>query len=247
VTTLVSVDGSQPDVEMARRFGLKYVHLPVGYDGINRPQAVRIVKAVELSSGPVFVHCHHGLHRGPAAAALCGIATNGWNPKQAQAWLTEAGTDPKYAGLYATVRRFETPTNEELAEVTQAELPERSEVPGLVEQMIAIDMTWDHLLAIQKARFQPPSTNPDLDPSHEALMLAEGFNEAARQSEAAEKGREFLASLTAAGRDASSLSDTLRTLEQSRSPEAEEHVERAFARVKQDCAACHAVHRDNLP
>lgn len=34
VKTVISVDGAKPDVEMARKHGLKYVHLPIGYDGI---------------------------------------------------------------------------------------------------------------------------------------------------------------------------------------------------------------------
>src|SRR5947208_13492334 len=32
VTTILSVDGARPDVEAARRAGLRYVHLPIGYD-----------------------------------------------------------------------------------------------------------------------------------------------------------------------------------------------------------------------
>src|SRR4051812_33660083 len=38
IRTIVTVDGSMPDVETARKFGLRYVHLPVGYDGIGRHQ-----------------------------------------------------------------------------------------------------------------------------------------------------------------------------------------------------------------
>ena len=32
IDTLVSVDGAVPDVETARRFGLRYIHIPIGYD-----------------------------------------------------------------------------------------------------------------------------------------------------------------------------------------------------------------------
>ena len=34
VKTVLSVDGARPDVARARRFGLRYVHLPIGYDGV---------------------------------------------------------------------------------------------------------------------------------------------------------------------------------------------------------------------
>lgn len=35
VTTIVSVDGTRPEVARAKRFGLRYIHLPIGYDGIS--------------------------------------------------------------------------------------------------------------------------------------------------------------------------------------------------------------------
>ena len=65
VRTIISVDGATPDVETARKLGLRYVHLPIGYDGVPREQAVRLVQAVKTLPGPVYVHCHHGKHRGP--------------------------------------------------------------------------------------------------------------------------------------------------------------------------------------
>lgn len=67
VKTIISVDGSKPDVEAARKHGLHYIHLPFGYDDIPTNRVVELAKAVESQPGPVFVHCHHGLHRGPAA------------------------------------------------------------------------------------------------------------------------------------------------------------------------------------
>src|SRR5262245_60445548 len=46
VKTVLSVDGARPDVERSRRFGLRYAHLPVGYDGITHDQALRLARAV---------------------------------------------------------------------------------------------------------------------------------------------------------------------------------------------------------
>src|SRR3712207_3553770 len=34
VTMIVSVDGARPKVALARKYGLRYVHIPIGYDGI---------------------------------------------------------------------------------------------------------------------------------------------------------------------------------------------------------------------
>jgi protein tyrosine phosphatase (PTP) superfamily phosphohydrolase (DUF442 family) len=98
--TVIRVDGSQPDVDTARRYGLRYFHLPVGYDGIPFYEVIRLVAAVRDLPGPVFVHCHYGEHRGPAGAAVCVVATEGWDQAQARSWLERAGT----AELQGTLR-----------------------------------------------------------------------------------------------------------------------------------------------
>jgi protein tyrosine phosphatase (PTP) superfamily phosphohydrolase (DUF442 family) len=64
IKTIITVDGAKPDVETAKKFGIRYVHLPIGYDGVPTNQAGRMVKAAEALPGPVYIHCHHGLHRG---------------------------------------------------------------------------------------------------------------------------------------------------------------------------------------
>jgi hypothetical protein len=245
VRTVISVDGSIPDVEVARRLGLRYVHLPVGYDGIPREQAIRLVEAVRELPGPVFVHCHHGKHRGPAAAAVSALATEGWDRAQARSWLDRAGTDPRYKGLFATVDQFTPPSVEELGQVEQDELPERAKVSALVESMVEIDHIWDRLQEIQKAGFRTPKDSPDLDPSHEALMLVEQFREAARHEESKAKGEPFVRSLATAARDATSLEAALREFSTSPRSEALETTKASFVRVSQDCTTCHARFRDN--
>lgn len=238
VKTIITVDGSRPDVATAHKFGMRYVHLPIGYDGVPREQGVRIAKALQTLPGPVFVHCHHGQHRGPAAAAVCGIATEGWSRKQAADWLKQAGTSPNYQGLYATVDAFTPPTPEELARAGD-DFPELAEIPDLVERMVAIDTTWDHLKAIRAADFQTPADHPDLDPSHEALLLAEHFRESLRLPEVANGDPDFLQALQAAEHDATALEASLRKLGDDHRP-----AERAFQTLARQCNACHARYRN---
>src|SRR5690349_7708804 len=38
IKTILTVDGAQPDVETAKRHGMRYVHLPIGYDGVDREE-----------------------------------------------------------------------------------------------------------------------------------------------------------------------------------------------------------------
>jgi protein tyrosine phosphatase (PTP) superfamily phosphohydrolase (DUF442 family) len=245
VRTVISVDGSQPDVDAARRHGLRYVHLPVGYDGIPRDQAIRIVAAIRDLPGPIFVHCHHGKHRGPAAVAVCVLATEGWDKAQARSWLERAGTDPKYKGLFATVEGFKIPSVGEVEGVTNDQLPERAEVPALVETMVEVDQIWDRLKAIEKAGFRTPKDSPDLDPPHEVLMLSEHFREAWRHDEVKAKGESFARLLATAERDATSLEAALREFSSNPGPADLEKTRASFARVSQDCTTCHARFRDN--
>lgn len=244
IRTIVSVDGSRPDVEAARRLGLRYVHLPVGYEGIPRERAVRLVKAMHEFPGPVFVHCHHGQHRGPAAAAICATAVEGWDRQTARSWLEQAGTDPKYKGLFAAVDGFVPPTAEELAEVEPGDLPERAEVPALVEVMVEVDATWDRLKAARKAGFRATSDHPDLDPPHEAAMLAEHFREANRREDAKTGGGEFSRRMADAEQAAAGLEAAIRTFRDEPNPARREEAESAFAKAGRSCTACHARLRD---
>jgi protein tyrosine phosphatase (PTP) superfamily phosphohydrolase (DUF442 family) len=244
VRTIISVDGAIPDVESARKLGLRYVHLPIGYDGVPREQAVRIVKAVKTLPGPVYVHCHHGKHRGPAAAAVCGIATEGWSKEKALAWMKEAGTSPDYRGLFTSAREFVPPSAEELERVGK-ELPERTKPPALVEMMVQVDERWDRMKAIQKAEFRAPPNQPDIDPPHEALQLAEQFREIARDARARGQESDFARRAEATARVASDFEEALRQYGTAPTEETHKKVEDAFVAVGKTCTACHAWHRDN--
>src|SRR5262249_9425334 len=115
VKTIISVDGAKPDTERAHKYELRYVHLPIGYDGVPREQALRIAKAVRDLPGPIYLHCHHGKHRGPAAAAVAHLCLDDKCPVEAAlAVLKKAGTDPHYTGLYAAPVKLKRPSKEEL-------------------------------------------------------------------------------------------------------------------------------------
>jgi hypothetical protein len=173
------------------------------------------------------------------------LATEGWDQAQARSWLERAGTDPKYKGLFTTVEGFKIPSVGEVEGVTTDQLPERAEVPALVETMVEVDRIWDRLKEIEKAGFRTPKDSPDLDPPHEALMLSEHFREASRHAEVKTKSESFARCLATAERDAKSLEAALREFASSPGPTALEKTKASFARVGQDCMTCHARFRDN--
>ena len=144
IKTILSVDGAQPDIKTAHKFGLRYVHLPFGYDGIPPEQALKIIKASREVESPLYVHCHHGIHRGPTAAGIICMANNGWTAAQAIEWLHTAGTDLQFAGLYRSVGEFKVPCEQTLAKIPNL-FPEQAKVSALAEVMVRIDQQFDPL------------------------------------------------------------------------------------------------------
>lgn len=131
VKSIISVDGARPDLERAKKHGLRYVHLPFGYDGIPRQRVLELVKAVQTLPGPIYLHCHHGRHRAPAAAAAIHLCLDErCTAAQAVSEMKRAGTDPHYTGLYAVPRNLARPTVAELDRIP-ADFPETAKVPVL--------------------------------------------------------------------------------------------------------------------
>jgi protein tyrosine phosphatase (PTP) superfamily phosphohydrolase (DUF442 family) len=243
VKTIITVDGAKPDVETARKHGIRYVHLPHGYDGISTNLQLRLVKAAETLPGPIYVHCHHGKHRGPTAAAIICMASNGWNSTQAEAWLVAAGTATNYTGLYEVVREFHKPTMEQLRAVP-AEFPETAKVSGLVDAMVDIDERWDHLKAVRAAGYQAPKEHPDIQPANEIVILWEHYREAQRLPDAAHHGTDFIDRLKVAETEAKEAERLLRLFAAGPKPELRAQLDKTFDAMSKTCAACHKAHRD---
>jgi protein tyrosine phosphatase (PTP) superfamily phosphohydrolase (DUF442 family) len=243
VRTVISVDGARPDVERARKYGLRYVHLPIGYDGMSAEQGRRLARAVRDLPGPIYLHCHHGRHRGPAAVAVvwrcldasCGV-------EQAVAWLKQAGADPRYTGLYALPSKFGPLSTEELDRVVP-EFPEITSVTALAALMVDIDERWDHLKQVRAASWRTPPEHPDIDPAHEALLLMEGFREAGRLTSEKQRRDELSHWLTEAEAAARELEHTLRGGKETRAVD-RDGAEGTYRRMEAACAKCHARYRD---
>ncbi len=243
IKTILSVDGAKPDVAAAKSQGLRYVHLPIGYDGMTAHRKLQIVKAAQVLQGPIFVHCHHGKHRGPAAAAICCRALDNWSSEKSLDWMRQTGTSPKYQGLYQVVREFQMPSAEELAKIPM-NFPETAQVPSFVESMVAIDGHWEHLREFEKTGFRPSPDHPDITPAHEALQLTEQFRELARMEEVKQHDAKFRKLLGESENAAQQLHEQLVSLKQERTEKALQPSTQLMRRLEQDCAACHQGFRN---
>jgi len=237
VRTIVSVDGARPDVETAHRHGMRYVHLPVGYHGIERDRQLEIARAVRDLPGPVFVHCHHGRHRGPAAAASAAVVLGRLDADRAVAFMKQAGTSSHYAGLYRCVQELQ-PADERALQQARADFPEIGPVPDFVRAMSDAQAALDHLAEIRDAGWRTPPTHPDLVPAAESARLA-GLMQALQDD--AEPERQTADFAERLKRSVNACQHLERAMSAS-APQAE--LAAALQRVNNACRACHEVYRN---
>lgn len=237
VKTIISVDGARPDAATARKHGLRYIHLPIGYDGVPSNRVVELVKAAQSVDGPIYVHCHHGKHRGPAAVAVICEATAGWTTNQAVAWLMEAGTATDYGGLYQSAMDFRLPEAAALAKII--ELPEAAKTSSLVDAMVAIDEEMERLKSAQKNAWKGIPNQPDVVPAHTATILWEHLREIARTDDTAKRPTDYRTRLT----ESEKAADQLRVLLRDGSSLAPAR-DAAFQALNKTCASCHKQYRN---
>lgn len=237
VKTVISVDGAAPELDLAHKYGMRYVHLPIGYDSVPVEQQRKLVKARLTFPGPVYIHCHHGKHRGPAAVmSLCRATDPTLTAARAADSLKVMGTAARYAGLYASVAAARPPTDEALRKLS-AEFPEKVAVSAMAEQMGAIDGAWDRLKAAAKEGAAQGADRRALLAS--VVELEELVTEAGRLVEGDAPGLKpaFTTATTQIRRERESL-------EKPNAAISREEVNQLAARLEQSCNQCHAVHRD---
>ena len=232
IGTIISVDGAIPNVERAKRYGIRCIHIPFGYDGIPGDAASSLARVAREITSPMYVHCHHGRHRGPAAAAIVCMAGGSMDHMQAVQLMARAGTSKDYTGLWRDVMSFSPPDPHDKF----PELVEVAEVDSVTAAMARLDRSFDNLKLAAASEWITPDNHPDLVPSSEALLVQEGLHETSRllTSHHDEQFREWLneteslaAALCAAlkAKDAAIASVRLKA------------VERA-------CSRCHLEYRD---
>jgi protein tyrosine phosphatase (PTP) superfamily phosphohydrolase (DUF442 family) len=234
VKTVISVDGSKPDVDLARKQGLRYVHLPIGYDGVSPERALELAKAIEELDGPIYLHCHHGQHRGPAAAVVACVVAGRMDNARAIQTMKILGTGPQYVGLWESARKAQKADAADLHRLS-VDFRETSPLPPLAEAMVSLDGVLERLQLCAKSGWRKPEGHPDLDPPHEALRIRELLTELLRTEAVRSRPAEFRVLLEASQAASERLEMALR---------AAEPAERVFAALKESCADCHRPYRN---
>jgi protein tyrosine phosphatase (PTP) superfamily phosphohydrolase (DUF442 family) len=238
VKTIISVDGAAPDVARAKARGIRYAHIPVTYAEVTEEQRLHIARAIQDLPGPIYVHCHHGKHRAPAAVAAAAVALGIATPEQAVAYMKDAGTAPNYTGLYACVAEA-TAASALALSTASSDYPELSRPRGIVAAMVEVDQAYEHLGDIRSAGWATPGEQPDLVPAAEAGRLADNLRFALDDPNAASAhGKDFTKRLRDAIEKASALEDGIVR----GAPKSE--LEGHWKLVVASCKDCHAEHRD---
>ena len=244
IKTLISVDGAEPDLALATKYGFRYVHLPHGYDGIPPKRVAELAKAVREFEGPIYIHCHHGKHRSPAAAAAACVSAGLIAPTASSAILTLAGTNKNYRGLFESVANAKR-MEDDVLDALEAEFPEIAKLTPMAEAMVELDQTHDHLKQFSMVGWTKLPTHPDMDPAHESLLLREHFAEMLRLESVAKNPEGFLKMLKESKADAESLEAAIRQWNRSiKSVPVPTGLTESLERISVNCTTCHRQYRD---
>jgi protein tyrosine phosphatase (PTP) superfamily phosphohydrolase (DUF442 family) len=237
IRTIISVDGAQPDVEEAEALGMRYVHLPISYDGIPLERKLELARAVKDLPGPIYVHCHHGKHRSAGAAAAIAVLLGRLTNEEALARMKVSGTAPNYKGLYACATETRVASNAEIGSASGA-FPSRWKTTGRVQAMVDIDFAVDNLKSIEKAGWAVPADHPDLVPAAEVGRISHLMRDLEDDPAVKAEKAEFLNLLRASREAAESLEKGF--LESA----SREELAARFKTLNQSCKDCHAQFRD---
>lgn len=182
ITTIVSVDGTEPHLEIVQSLGMRYIHIPIGYDQVDEHAVKCMARIAREIDGPIYLHCHHGKHRGPAAAAVLAQLQGVFDAQQATAFMQAAGTGEQYRGLWQSAVHFETPE-------ANAELPElvsRSEVEPMPQAMARLEHALSELAEMVRGDARMATEDALVDDqlrarwSDQTLLVEEGLIESRR-------------------------------------------------------------------
>lgn len=232
ITTIVSVDGAPPDIRLAAKYGLRYVHIPLGYDGIDERSRLALVRVARDIQTPLYIHCHHGRHRGPAAAAVICQATGRLNSAQATELLKRCGTSPDYKGLWRDVAAFKNPD----PNTVLPELQPQAEVDSLATAMAKLDRHFDNVKLAAAANWKTPPDHPDLVPQTEVLLVQEGLTESLRLL-TSDRPTEFQQQLRESEQQAKDLLQAVKTGRR-------EDADKLLMRLTAGCTKCHQQFRN---
>lgn len=242
IKTIVSVDGICPDLNSAKQYDLRYIHEPLGYQGISTEDAQTLAHIILTFDDPIYIHCHHGQHRSPAAAAVACVTAGLMTDKAAFKLLKKAGTGPEYQGLFKAVADAKPIPAAQLLQ-QKPTLSEQADVSKLVDLMVQLDKNLSKLNSVLKSP-RTRSTNQRSAALEQATVLNDHFTELLRSPQHSASDLEFQKLLLTSQKTGEKLQQFLRAkTQQTLSPQQTTHATSLLKQVSDQCNQCHETYR----
>ena len=233
VKVILSVDSVEPNEGLAVKYGMRTLHVPVGYDGLSVEEQSILIYYFKEAGGKMFVHCHHGTQRGPTAGAVMMMGVGKFGKDEAKGWLKLAGTDARrYGGLYETVLGFDL---------------------GLIDDEPRLDVEGAGMAALVMGKvgrgFKVVSKGVKSGvvlsekTRGEALLLLEGFKELKRvESQSGVRNKDYMKRMGEMVRGFEGLYEGLELMQIGEVMGGDFGVK--MKGIKRGCVSCHRVYRD---
>ena len=222
--SVIDVDATAPP--RGKDLDLRIVHLPLRYSGITTDEARLLADAMASMDRPIYVHCHHGTNRAPAAAAVALVGIGEWTPDRGVRLLEVSGTDRAFAGLYDSVASSNVIPRDERMPIDQIDRT-MEEFPVL---MAGIDDSWAAL--IEDVERRRPATDVTARSAEFVDMLRVAFDADARM-----ESESYRALANQVVVEATELEHALRGVQMNR-------VQILLDAVGATCTACHRQYRN---
>jgi protein tyrosine phosphatase (PTP) superfamily phosphohydrolase (DUF442 family) len=236
IKTIITVDGSKPDVEGAAALGMRYVHLPISYDTVTPQRQRELAQALSNLEGPIYTHCHHGKHRSAAALGTALVRCGKLTPAGAAERMRVSGTAKDYTGLWQAVAAA-TPMAASELRADPASFPSVAVVTGMVATMAGIDAVWDLVKQSEAAGWQAPSDHPDLVATKETKRLGDLFAQLPNDPESRALPADYQTKLQKAIGEAAKLDAAVQNGDTKSAAELTKAIGKS-------CKECHVTYRD---
>lgn len=98
--------GAEEEASRAKRLGIKYIHIPLGFMGPSLSKVAQFLNIVnDPANQPVFVHCRYGADRTGALVGVFRVIHDHWSFNQAYSEMRSHHFKPWLASLKRVVAR----------------------------------------------------------------------------------------------------------------------------------------------
>lgn len=140
IQKVISVDALPPESSLWGK-SIRVRHLPLSYRELPKTLQLRLARELTTDGVKTYVHCHHGKHRGPAAALAALRTLDQLDQAEATVWLDRCGVE--YKGLRDAVQNARPESSDDI--LAALPLEEIAATRSLSRMMAEIDQVWDRL------------------------------------------------------------------------------------------------------